>query len=60
MNQTLEQLLEHFLIPLRVNIFNEEEFVEDVFEEDKIPVDWLSKEVVNWHFCCENLLDVRI
>lgn len=61
MNETLEELLEHFFGINEVSIFNEEEFVEDVWKEDKIPTKWLQLEVKEWNYSYwDNMLIVKI
>lgn len=57
---TLEELLDHFGLKMKVAIFNEKEFVEDMWEEDAIPKDWLKLEVKKWGVCYDNLLYVTI
>lgn len=57
---TLEELLGRFGFKMKVSIFNEKDFIEDVYEEDEIPKDWLKLEVKDWGFCFDNLLYVII
>lgn len=48
---TLEELIEHFVFYQdTINIFNEEEFVEDVFKNEEIPKEWFEKRVKDWSY----------
>lgn len=47
----LEELIDHFGFSIEeISIFNEEEFVEDVFNYEDIPQDWFKKEVKDWFY----------
>ena len=61
MPETLEELIDRFVGLEEVSIFCESDFVEDVFEIDKIPQHWLDKEVEDWTYSAfSNLLIVTI
>lgn len=47
---TLEEFLERLIGYEKLVIFNEEENVEDKFEEDNIPKEWLEKYIKDFDY----------
>ena len=48
---TFEELLEHFaFVQEEIGIFNEEEFVEDIYLYEEIPNEWFEKKVKDWNY----------